>query len=628
MHNRLVLLLAAVLLSRCNCDNPGTDATGEELPSELARGEAVEVQVDCGGGLMKEVLELLDGLPGTPVESGFACYESTRELFAGTTLGGPVGDQPNWDEFGGRGRAASDAAICMLRDLANRPLTVSAPADALIGEVSVEQEVGYLDFNPEAKRLRGYQKVRVCAPLVGCLDALLNGFEAYVTQTSPSVPEGLTAGDYRIDASYGLVLVAEESEQSINLHLPAIPVATPVGTINIEPEMYYGANHFAIHSPYAYADVPYVRMMDKYVQLWDVYGRNEGTVTTAWLEQLGTGWGSQVGWGARGANADTALWVGTPDQVGRIARPDVADGDMATPRHATEQLPTVAFGASLRATYDPLSLFPEQLLALINSSYVSIPQHQIFIEPKFDGRFTTQLDLVFREGAFQALDIGAGGNPAREEFILRAAAESYAGYSILSGLDLKIEARIPALVGHITITLVDTHPRVEAVLADDSAYRETVASRAAVLYDAVTGEVGYEHMNPPSAPDSQIDAASFVETCLTTPPPATETAPEPEHDPGNVEDLTAGLLTPCNVCVAWPSYNISSDNGADHFETEGGAVMLLPPTNAWNTSGFGDWSCYVQRSGCFDLCEPGADGYPSYVVESALALNPTCNSVR
>ncbi len=92
-------------------------------------------------------------------------------------------------------------------------------------------------------------------------------------------------------------------------------------------------------------------------------------------------------------------------------------------------------------------------------------------------------------------------------------------------------------------------------------------------------------------------AAAFIQQCYApSQPPANEPKAEPAQ-PGDPKDLFAGILWPCNICLATAAvFDKATVIHPAHHET---LVKSNPPPGPSP----GHWKCdHPSKSGCMDLC--------------------------
>ena len=571
---------ATLLGGASSCDPDEGAEPDPDADTPLAHGHAQRVDdPSCNqGSLAEDAIALVTDWLGGSVTVDRGCGTYTREIATGVVLGEPdvaPGEKPYWKGLGGRGELMADAAVCMLADLGNHPdqavTSTSPPVWTAFGPVYVEQTIGYVDWEPDARRFDGYQNVSVCAPLLGCLDATRQAFRATVRESDPVEPWGLMSGDYPIVASYSVELWSEESSYSVDATLPPIVVVTPYGPVSVEPQLHYGTQLEVIDSPFdGQAHDAHAMFFDWYwTQLDDTYGR-AGTPLVTSLVGLEGGWASQLGLGGRDGRPTATIWA--PDPADAV--PHRYDLDLALPRSAHEREPVVSFGAGADIRYSPTDLLP--------SSFLSSPfdvSFYISVKPQLDAYYASQLEILSREGKRNSLDLGDHDTTRSEVFLAR-------------GVTASAEANIDVTV-HLSVTVwtpwgdedvIDIHEVVTIPLGGGEASSELPGPAFARSGSRPNGPAGLSYAQTWAS--GAVDEASFIDDCYAQDP---EPAPVPpaQHHPGS-PDLDPGLY-PCNICV------VQNSVATDDVDVPADLTTLFP-------YGEPTWSCRQHSNGCFDLC--------------------------
>jgi hypothetical protein len=625
----------AAVLSFAAC-SPGSDApAGSPEPGDLELGLAKRSNfTTCEQSTLSKVTEMLADIAtalGATATAKSHCNDFAQELFTGTTLEQKANAKS--DLIGGGGDVMADASLCALRDLSKGVAESSAGTSTVMGKVSVRQTVGYVDFSTQQKWMDGYHRVQVCAPVIGCLDAQRQKFRATVVGRSPARPSGLTSGDLAITGAYGLLLETEESDQSVEFVLPPItvPVPPPVFKIDAIPKAGYASWLRIVNTPFEgmqidHARVPVTPFITPAVH--DLYGRSPGTLWS-WLLGKWTpvgytdvqGWGTSNGWasqlalGSRNPDPNAAVW---DQKVTTVSVPDIdsgkpitfqqwplrPDADLGTPRAPIEKTPVVDFHAGVRVQYDPLDLVPGAFKSL---AVLDVEQSLIFAEPKLDARYTAQFDMRFAEGFKLDPDGDARGHSMRMEL----GSASRGAITLSSGVDFVVSVNL--VLGKKVI--VKLHPRTTIELAGGEAKFATSPKSASSSIGPLT-----------VFNSGAVDHTSFIDQCLKTPPPPKQPIPDPEHTPGDPDDLTGGILYPCNVCVDWPE---SMDIGG----LPGGGDFILPAGHekVRKSDDFATqdkkWVCAAPTNGCYDLCSYDPATGKITVKKSHTELPSTCGYV-
>jgi hypothetical protein len=571
--------------------------------AELRAGQLVygPQQSECTGSfLLDNVAELCKLFTGKPCASATGyCRTHTRQVFTGTRLGpASTAAKAEWNGMGGSGELMADALICLLRELSPqlKGAIRSSPLDIslAIGKVSVVQEVGFKEFRRVNPEWKGYRKVTLELPVVGKAEAVVQTLT--VTKRSYASFGGpLLAGNRPITHLYALNVTAEDQQRILVIKPPSFIVATPIGPFSVNPEFSYTTRARVIAAPYGapHLDIPNFLGTKNTVRFSDLFGIDPGTKQTTKsvgfhnVEQNRTGWLSQLGFGTRGTHADKAVWKAPV--TGPSLRPDL---DPYKPRSTLESEPTiyVLAAATLKYPDKPKDLLPSWVLGLSGLK----ADAYITVTPKIEVSVAGQLTLGAGEGS--------NYTPPTKEFSISA--QRFASASLVSGLRtaasftisvrLKIwaDASFP-IVGSVNIIDVDeTFPvPISGDTKSSQVYSGGAVSTGSELPETLDGIRTLHGSNHPGA----AGAAAFIQQCYAPQqPPPNEPKLEPAK-PGNPKDLFAGMLWPCNICVASKEVK---DKGKVvqpvHYDTLIKSTGLPPP---------GHWKCdYPTKSGCLDMC--------------------------
>jgi hypothetical protein len=612
-------LLAATTLGASmiafGCGKGSAPGTPAERPTDLERGVVSRYnETNCVDSsiwaVAQKLVDLAEGL-GATASASSQCNDVELELFAGTRLGSSPGE--TWDYIGGGGGPLADAAVCALRDLANGPAEANASIPTVIGNLTVHQAVGYLRFDPSSKTMDGYHRVRVCAPVIGCLDAQRQAFTARVTVSDPATPAFLSSGELPIEAAYGLALELEESEQSVDFALPpiSVPVPPPVLKVDVVPTAGYASALKLVDTPFDGKKVDRAALLQGEgvgpTAIHDVYGRSAGTFWSAGLGVgskmapnvyafgLRNGWSSQVGLGFRNPAPDVEVWkqqvglVNETDSTGKKTTLEVwplrPDLELDTPRSPEEKRAVVDYHAGIRVEYDPLDLVPD---AFKGFAFLDVEQSRIFAEPKLQALYASQLHMQFKEGFRRDPD----GTLHSHRLEMRLGAAADGSIMLQSGVDFVVS--VDLFIGKKTI--VDLHPRANLELIGSGPQFSAGAKSVSALVGGPTPP-GVASLTSFSGPKASPN--DFINQCLNSPPPAEKKMPEPTVTPGSAEDLFGAILHPCNVCVAWYAENVVNDLG-DSFVLPAGAQKVRRSDDfaEWDSK----WACGIVTNGCYDLC--------------------------
>ncbi len=580
-----------------------TLTTLQAQETQLRAGQPVlgPQQPECAGSfLLDNVVTLCNLIPGASCSTaGSYCRTYARQVFTGTRIGPPPqqsGAYP-WNGMGGSGELMADALICSLRELSPQlkgairtpPLGISLT----IGSVSAIQEVGFRSFRRVNPEFQGYRKIVLELPVVGKAEAITQTFT--VTKRSYAMFGGpILAGDRPVTHSYALDVRTEEKRRNLVIKPPGFTVATPIGPFSVNPEFSYVTRTSVIAAPYAalHLDLPNFVGGKYTVRLSDLFGIDPGLAATSKKVFYGnyaqhrTGWLSQLGLGTRGTHADKSVWKAPA--TGSSLRPD---GNPYRARSASEAEPSihVLAQAALKYPKNPKDILPSWVFGLPGVSFDAFITVTPKVEASVAGQFT----------------IGGGeGSNFYEPQEFRIATERLATASLLAGmraaasftvevrLRLFVKASLP-IVG--SKTLVDVDKKFPVPLGGNTAATQTFSAGAlstgGELPETLDSLRTLHGVFQPNA----AAAKAFIQQCYApSQPPENQPKTEPAK-PGNPKDLFAGILWPCNICLASvPVVDKGKQVHPQHFDTLMGSN---PPPGA------GHWKCdHHFKSGCMDLC--------------------------
>jgi hypothetical protein len=621
------------------------------MPDALSRGQAegslngkdLSTLPQCAqGAVSKTIYEMFDkiaGFFGGELKRGAHCGNYKREIAAGVTVeNAPTNLQyPKWDYLGGHGDVMADAAICLMKDIGAKPGGyVEYVTPATVGPISaasIQQRVGLKDFSGEEKRAELYNQIRICAPIMGCLDAQRQDIVAIVRSSVPAWPGGMRgAGDYPIKDSYSLEVSTQWADSNFSAKLPEITVATPYGDATFQPGFTYSSSLYPIDTPFSkhhaaslYLDHP--NALQPYTaRMQDLNGRSgtpfiinmvshlpviysekpddwpEGMIFRP--EVVGParpeGWSSQLAFGSRNGSDSAKVWAPAAN-VAWPVRPDI---DLDAPRSMLERAPTAKFVAE-----SPIILSPpgnklmEMLPAGVPINDMSLT---VTVNPIFTADYAAQVGIEEREGAIKdCLLSGELTAPCGlAEALLYTQTRAEASAKIDTTVHLWIDFDIPVLVGMVDPDINKTWgPKSVPLFEPDVNYKPAKPSgnanpygsiaRASVISDKPKAEIASYIRGLSGLTSSDING--WRNTCLTTPPKSTSKAPDPAYTPGNPDDLMTTLL-PCNICIA--------DNVADYRQARYQPFYFPDPQITNRTyPASQNWSClWLENIGCFDLC--------------------------
>ena len=570
------------------------------------------------------------------------CGTYKREIASGVTLGAPYGSTtqpPTWSFLGGRGDLMSDSMLCLLKDIGDRPggrIENHAAVPVGIGKVELRQIVGLSKFDPSAKRAELFQVTKICAPLLGCLDAGRQNIVATVRASTPAWPSGMKAGDYGIANSYSVEIATDWSATKVGATLPPITIITPYGQVTAKPQFDYGTNLLPVDAPFAYMKASKVQfhypealsVADGIVQ--DTYGRSGVPFvlhTESHLPPLPdpaadvrpSSWSSQLGLGGRDGGASAQIW--NPSSAGVPFRPDF---DFGKARNQLERLPAASFVAKAPVRFEPPN--PKSLLPGPVQSILSGIELWVEVTPSFIADYAAQFGLMSREAR-----LAYGCLPHQGEFG-RTCGVAESTIALQATADAKIQ--ITGTV-HIKLSFIDlglfTPPDVSVTKSFniplpspdrswDPAHMKDVndvhqSSRVGWAMHA-TDKVGgtlWQGVKGLSGANSG-DIAQWTSACLATPPKNPAPIPPPTHEPGAPDDLVPDLL-PCNLCVA------------DLRQTQYQPFQLFEVKN--RKPGIPSSRCeWQENAGCYDLCSWNGSSWVRVEQAAAEILGPQCVKPR
>jgi len=597
-----------------DCDNPSL------CPPDFTCGDCAFLD-ELVELVVRGVNELCDAPEGEKcIDVRSSCQTIEQELFAGTTFDL---DGEDWTcGVGGRGAIMGEAALCMLRDLANPALAID-PGGPLVGHAGtdvrtgtdvravinlgdpfgtseIRQRLKFQSFDREQRTMTGYQDIKLCLPVLGCIDHEVQKFTARLVQ-SDAAPA--TCGDVALDQAHALVITAEDNEHELEFNFPDINVPTPIGPLTFEPVARFRTFLKDVLSPYQgetthfrthHTDEPGcteqcrvpegapVPIGSGYAaELMDVYGRSPGVAETI-AGATRTGWSSQYGLGGRNADSgvdrlepsDDPLWNPTTDRPDLVLgndprgtectqcfaepRPDGCgrDGDSTPARSATENEPAGDAYAALNVEYDFREQVNDVLALTPFAEILRLKQAKVTVRPEVGTSFASQWNVFFSEGIYAPNpEFGCVNRPSRSvaEVRMPNGAAARAFFDIFVGLDFKLRIRIPVFGGEHTI--INLHPRTQLLKEEKTAFargpQPFAISEIALPTPAPTPDrdptYGAGSFSFSGAP---IDAA-FIAACLdpTAPQPTEVPIPAPTYSPGDPRVLADAAKFPCNVCL-------------------------------------------------------------------------------
>ena len=648
------LSLVAAVLAGIVCWNAAARADGCDSSDPLA-------------DVINAICSLTSGGGGGCINRSDTCTQVEPQLFTGVTLNSPSVGNPQWCELGGRGQIMGEAALCLLRDLAQPAqspsqggpgITIDNPPISLgpLGNVQVTQRVGFLSFDVPSRVMRGYQDVSFCLPVFGCVSDVTQRFTASLIQGG----HGQHCGDYPIDTGHALDILADDNEHSLSTSISPIIIYTPYGPISVQPQFGFGTALKVVTSPYGDpATVTSVRDFYTYAPnstcgapralLSDLpQGAilGAGILVTAGGGQPpgvgdpldgGKGWDSQVALGGRDADPANPLWMFDPLTK---TRPDL---DQRQARKVDEKKFVGTASASLPIAYDPSKLLPPAL-----NSFPFHVELSLSVTPAVATDAASQFNLDMTEGSFRRpVPLPPDCHELIDDstrLLLQSRVESYAAFTITIEFKFFLEINL----GLFSKTLIDIDTPITPVNISDKQPQDG-PSAGATSSTAPPASPSYGTFT--SFSSGAVDGAQFVAACLTEPPPPEQPLPQPAYVPGDPNQLVPLVQYPCNVCVAYdaidrvcaPKQGFPPDQPCEDIKIAcvdnsgqdgcayqtlatplpGGTSVLFPAPQPSNKQ----WLCdSASKLGCYDLCtyDPSSQT-PLVVVQSALDVNPNLN---
>jgi hypothetical protein len=604
---------------------------------------SVPPAVEAGLKLLGTVL---NGLGASAPTLDRRCGTYTREIASGVTLGAPFGatsQPPTWSYLGGRGDLMADSLLCLLKDIGDRPdgrIENRAAVPVGIGKVELRQIVGLSKFDPAAKRAELFQVTKICAPLLGCLDAGRQNIVATVRASTPAWPSGMRAGDYGIANSYGVEIVTDWSAVKAGASLPPITVITPYGQVSAKPQFSYATNLLPVDSPYSYKKGSQVQfhfpdalsVANETVQ--DTYGRSGVPFVLNVESHLPApppslspqtpgrpaGWSSQLGLGGRDGSPNAQIWNPSAGSVLPF-RPDL---DFGKARSELERLPAASFVAKAPVRFEPPN--PKSLLPASVQSILSGVELWVEVTPAFLADYAAQFEIFSREARLtygclpRQGEFGRTCGVAEAALALQATASAHIQITGTVHLKLSFIGVGPFSPPDINVTKSFTVPLPSPDRAWDPDHIENVqeahqSSRGAwaihaadkvggTLWQGVKGLSGATSGNIPQ----------WTNACLATPPKHPAPIPAPSHEPGTGDDLMPELL-PCNICVA--DIRQTQYNPFLVFEVKNRKPGLPASVCEWQ-----------ENAGCYDLCSWNGSSWNRVEMAASQVVGQQCATPR
>ncbi len=583
-------------------------------------GTAVGAAFDCNSSKFTSMTFICDKIKqvtGTDLctSTGNSCFTASNEIFTGSTieLASPTNIK-GWNGFGGLGLAYENAALCLLRDLKFAPMTSHAQTSTLLGDIWVDQDVGFLSFDPVTKVVEGYHHAKACMPVVGCADLFTQKFKFSAVSSSVK-GTGVYAGNYEVYTNEALQLDTEGLLQGLQVKLPAMIVVTPYGPVSVQPEFRFGKAAGWAAAPF---EGNSKSLIPEFAQahMLDLYGRNPGLNRTQTVvpTKYAQGWISQVGLGSRDPNPKTSYWTAPAGQEFAV-RPDA---DIKQARSKAEKTPNGYMGASAPIVYSPTGLLPS---FITSNGFISF-DFNIFVTPTFDAGFTSQFNLwndeisqwkgysasVLNFDNYRGLGL-YGGSSAASRFALDA------------GVNLKIALDIDAGFFHLHKTLIDLHPRTtvaESVNSDTKA-----AAKSALAYTQMSKVIAQKSLYTIYKPlnSTPVKGEDHIKACFAGPTEPGAMPADPAYTPGDVSQLLEPVEYPCNLCIGSEGFDYVDPATSKPVHQDNWWELVIP-SQVNSKPDPAKWQCNgLSKVGCYDMCTWDKTSNVLTVKQTAIEMN-------
>lgn len=595
--------------------------------------------VQSGLALLGKVLSSV-GASSPTLDSRCGTY--TREIASGVTLGAPfigASSPPAWGYLGGRGELMAHSLLCLLKDIGDRPggrIENRAAVPVGIGKVEMHQIVGLSKFDPAAKRAELFQVTKICAPLLGCLDAGRQNIVATVRASRPAWPAGMKSGDYGIANSYSLEVVSDWSATKVGASLPPITIVTPYGQVSAKPAFTYATSLLPIDTPFTFkkgSSVEFDFPKSHHVStptVQDTYGRSGVPFIVNVSSHLPpapaggvpppNGWSSQLGLGGRDGAFNAQIWSPPSASLAPL-RPDF---DFGKARSSLERLPAAAFTAKAPVRFEPPSKSAMSLIPAPVRSIVSGVDVWVEVTPSFLADYAAQLALMSREAKL------LNGCRATEAGRTCGLAESAVGLQVTANAQIQITGKV-----HLGINFIDG-PFMPEDINIEKGFTVPLPSPGREWDPPHIGDVKQAHqssdmgwaMHAAERADGSAlwqgvktlsgstfdDVAQFTNACLASPPKSPAQIPEPSHQPDTGDGLVPELL-PCNICVA------------DARQTKYTPFLIFEVKNRKPDlpASVCEWQ---ENAGCYDLCSWNGSSWNRVEVAASQILGSKCATPR
>jgi hypothetical protein len=622
-------------LGKGNAVGSLNDTPWESFPTCIS---SIPPAVQSGLALLAKVLSGL-GADAPTLDS--RCGSYTREIASGVTLGAPFGgaSPPAWGYLGGRGDLMADSLLCLLKDIGDRPggrIENRAAVPVGIGKVELRQIVGLSKFDPAAKRAELFQVTKICAPLLGCLDAGRQNIVATVRSSAPAWPAGMKAGDYGVANSYSLEIVTDWSATRVGASLPPITIITPYGQVSAKPAFTYATSLLPIDTPFTFKkgssvefDFPQSHQLTTPI-VQDTYGRSGVPFIVNVSSHLppappgGTpppsGWSSQLGLGGRDGAFNAQIWSPPAASLAPL-RPDF---DFGRARSSLERLPAAAFTAKAPVRFeppDPMSLLPGSITSIVAPGGVKL---WVEVTPSFLSDYAAQFAMMSREAKL------LNGCRATEFGRTCGLAESAVGLQATANAQIQITGTVHISIDFISAPFMPDDINIEKKFTIPlpspgrewdpahignvkEAHQSSDVGWAMHATERVDGAALWQGVKALSGATSG-DLGQWTQSCLASPPKNPAQIPPPSHEPDDGKGLIPDLL-PCNICVA------------DIRQTKYDPFLIFEVKN--RKPGVPASVCeWQENAGCYDLCSWNGSSWNRVEQSASQILGAKCATPR
>jgi hypothetical protein len=540
------------------------------------------------------------------------CFRASQEVFTGLSgeTANPVNIKP-WNGQGVSGGIYQSVGLCLLRDLDAAPMTAHAEASLPAGTIAADAVVDYMSFDPKTKTFNGSHRLTATAPAFGTLDLMTQTFEVKAVDSN-LIGQGKKVGQYAVAGAHALDFSADAGAENFDFTLEGIVISTPYGTVTPKPYVNVARASFWSLSPYGGSTA--MTMNPGGFQTSDVYGRLKGQAVASALKPVKfvpepqntmtrlpfcgftlkdkphclapnpVAWDSQAMLGARNVDPrpSAAAWTAPAGALFPL-RPDP---DVKTARGDSEKLPNGAAKAGVRIEYDILGLLPQ---ALLNQSFIGVPEHVIFADPNVFVGFASQFNFWNAQASVWNPALAAPPQPvvspidveSIQSMALYGGASVAGRFAIDAGVDLRINVHIPlcCFLDDIDFDIINIHPRAPFLETIEAA-TEPAPRQAFVSSSAQTAvKTGKPFQAYQSLLGGSTDGVTHLAACFADPPMSKKPTP-PKYKKGDPMDLLKVLDMQCNLCVGHADFTyvdgVEGKPGAYQAKTATGFAQKIP----------------------------------------------------